>query len=84
MKWRGREFKPRGSNKKYKQLDDFDNVYWLMTEGGMSPKQAADHLEVPPSCVLFLIDKYCTEEEKSRINWARARHKNYGRKKNGK
>lgn len=79
MKFRGKEFSPRGSNKKHTQLNDLDMVFGLLKLE--CPAHVAKTLGVPPTSLLYLIDKYFNEEEKSQICWARVRHRNYGRKK---
>lgn len=70
----GQEFRVRGSNKKYLQLDDLDHLKELLRIN--CPADVAKLLEVPANSVMFTIDRYFTEEEKDNIAWKRKRHKN--------
>jgi hypothetical protein len=72
MIFRGKEFFPRGSNKKHKKLDDLDALFIMLKS--QCPAHVARELGVPNNSVLYLIDKYFNESEKAQIKWLRARH----------
>lgn len=74
IKFRGSYFEPRGSNKKHRILDDLDMVFDMLKV--KCPAHVARQLGVPSTSLLYLIDKYFSEAEKSQIAWGRSRHRN--------
>lgn len=78
-RFRGKDFIPRGSNRRYEQLNDLDALYERLK--AKSPADVARDLCVPYNSIRFLIDKYFTVEEQMMIRWARRPHKNIKRDK---
>jgi hypothetical protein len=72
----GKEFIPRGSNSKYTReggpLFDLDRLFEMLKS--KCPAHVAQELKVPNNSVLYLIDKYYTEDMKLQIKWLRSRH----------
>lgn len=73
-KLNGKFIVPRGSNKKYSQLDDLDEVYNLLLLH--CPADVARMKGVPYNSLRYLIVKYLSPEQQANINWKRQPHSN--------
>ena len=68
----GNEWKPRGSNKKYPELDDLDQLYDELLHNSMA--QVAKNKGVPPNSIRHRVHKYFTQEMKDKIARQRRFH----------
>lgn len=67
----GKYIRPRGSNKKYEQLNDLDALFEMLKRD--CPADVARQLGVPYNSVRHLIVTYFADKQQE-IAWKRARH----------
>lgn len=73
MKLKGQEYKLRGANKKYQELDDLDSLFELLKT--MSITQASKHLGVPQNSIRYRVFRYFPQEWIDQIVKERKYHK---------